>query len=74
MKQMPALPNAELLALLKKTLARGAPFRFTATGSSMIPFVRDGDEITVSPLGGAAPRIGDVVALRRRGAGLALRA
>ncbi len=32
----------------------------------MYPFIRDGDVITVSPLGKALPRVGDVVAFVQR--------
>jgi len=42
-------------------LTTGAPFRFTASGFSMSPFIRDGDAITIAP---APARIhyGEVVA------------
>jgi len=46
--------------LMKAILEKNVPFRFTATGCSMTPFIRDGDLITISP----APlrlRPGDVV-------------
>jgi len=32
----------------------------------MYPFIKDGDVITVSPLGKASPRVGDVVAFTQR--------
>lgn len=47
---------------LRAVLARGKPFRFTARGFSMLPFIQDGDVITVSPLDGRPPRLGEVVA------------
>ena len=58
------LSGAAMRDFLAAVLERGAPFRFTARGYSMHPFVRDADVITVSPLGGRAPRVGDVVAFR----------
>lgn len=55
------LPNAGFTELLAAVLARGTPFRFQASGSSMSPFIRDGDVITLAP---APPRLlfGDVAA------------
>jgi signal peptidase I len=55
------LSGAALKQLMEGVLGRGAPFRFRAGGSSMLPFVRDGDVICVSPLE-RAPGPGDVVA------------
>jgi hypothetical protein len=54
-----------LVLLLRTVLEKGKPFRFEATGDSMSPFIRNGDIITVSPLLGAPPRLGDVVAYIR---------
>jgi hypothetical protein len=51
-----------LIRLLGAVLEKGKSFRFEATGSSMSPFIRDGDGITVSPLLGTSPRLGDAVA------------
>ena len=58
------LSGAAMREFLAAVLERGAPFRFTARGYSMHPFIRDADVITVSPLGGRAPRLGEVVAFR----------
>ena len=58
------LSGAAMREFLAAVLERGAPFRFTARGYSMHPFIRDADVITVSPLGGRAPRVGEVVAFR----------
>lgn len=63
------LSGQALLSLMEAVLARGVPFRFRARGWSMSPFIRDGDVITVSPLRGARPRIGEVVAFTRPGEG-----
>ncbi len=57
-----ALSGTALLELLQAVLARGAPFRFRATGASMFPFIRDGDVVTVAPLQGTRPLCGEVVA------------
>ena len=56
-----------LSELLRAVLDKGVPFRFRANGFSMSPFIRDGDVVTVSPLFGAAPHLGDVVALIQPG-------
>jgi len=49
--------------LLTAVVSRGAAFRFTARGASMRPFILDGDVLTVSPVHGSGPRVGDVVAV-----------
>jgi signal peptidase I len=54
-------PNAMFVELLKAVLGRGAHFRFQANGSSMLPFIRDGDLITISPTP-IRLHLGDVVA------------
>jgi len=59
------LSGSALRALLQAVLERGVPFRFRAKGFSMSPFIKDGDVITVSPLAGVKPRLGDVVAFQR---------
>lgn len=51
-----------LLALAREVLGRGQPFRFSAPGTSMSPFIRDGDVITLVPPRVAPVRAGDVVA------------
>jgi hypothetical protein len=63
------LSGQALLELMRAVLARGLPFRFCARGWSMAPFIRDGDVITVSPLGRGLPRVGEVVAFVRPGGG-----
>ena len=42
------ISNARFAELIAAVLAKGAPFRFQANGSSMSPFIRDGDVITIS--------------------------
>lgn len=56
------LSGTALLELIKAILARDVPVRFRAYGSSMEPFIRSGDVITVAPLHKHRPRIGEVVA------------
>ena len=51
-----------LMDLLKATVGRGASFSFRAKGSSMSPFIRDDDMITLSPLSPSSAKIGDVLA------------
>ena len=57
-----SLSGPALVELLRAVMDKGLPFRFRAKGASMSPFIKDGDVITVSPLSGALPRLGDVVA------------
>jgi signal peptidase len=48
--------------LLFSVTQRGALFRFRAHGSSMYPFIRDGDVLTLSPINGKKLSVGEVVA------------
>lgn len=56
------LSGPALVELLRAVLDKGKPFRFRAKGFSMSPFVMDGDVITISPLGGVAPHLGEIAA------------
>lgn len=56
------LSGAALLELMRAVLGRNVPFRFRARGSSMHPFVRDGDVVTVEPASSARMRPGDIAA------------
>ena len=56
------LSGEAMIELMRAVHARGLPFRFSAGGYSMTPFIRDGDVITVSPLASQPPRVGEVVA------------
>ncbi|MCL4532399.1 MAG: S24/S26 family peptidase, partial [Actinobacteria bacterium] len=64
-----AISGVALAELMRAVLEKGAPFRFRARGWSMVPFILDGDVITVAPLPGGLPRMGDVVAFVRRETG-----
>jgi hypothetical protein len=57
-----SLTSPLLAEILSGVLARGLPFRFRAAGSSMVPFIRDGDVLTLLPLPARGPQPGDVVA------------
>jgi len=56
------LSGSDFIKLLCRMLEKGKSFRFQANGFSMHPLIENGDMITVSPLSGTLPRIGDVVA------------
>jgi len=56
------LSGSELADLMVAVLSRGRAFRFRAKGSSMLPFVCDGDVLTLQPLGNTPPRLGELVA------------
>jgi hypothetical protein len=64
-----SLPSGAVIALMQAVIGKGLPFRFRAKGSSMFPFIRDGDIVTVAPLGQSLPPVGDVVAFIRPSAG-----
>ena len=51
-----------LVELIQTILASGADFRFTVRGSSMLPFIKDGDTVTIAPVKREKPTIGKVVA------------
>ena len=57
------LSGPALLALMQAVLAKGKLFRFQAPGSSMHPFIRNGDILTLAPLK-TRPAAGDVLAFR----------
>ena len=56
------LSNLGQLALLRAVVERGAPLRTSVRGFSMAPFIRDHDVLTIAPLNGRAPRVGEVFA------------
>ena len=53
------LPGRVLMPVLRAALERGQRVRLTVTGSSMLPFLRDGDVVELEPA--PAPRPGDMV-------------
>ncbi len=52
----------ELSQLLQAVLSRGGELKFQASGSSMSPFIKGSDWVTISPFRRSFPRLGDVVA------------
>lgn len=56
------VPGASLAGLMGAVLGKGLPFRFEARGESMHPAIRHGDVVTVAPLAGRPPAIGDIAA------------
>jgi GNAT superfamily N-acetyltransferase len=55
------ISGAMMRELARTLLERGKPFRFTAHGYSMSPFIQDGDVIMLAPCNDA-PQVGEVVA------------
>lgn len=56
------LSNLGQLELLRGMIERGVPLRTPVSGFSMKPFIRDGDVLTIAPLAGRPPEIGEVIA------------
>ncbi len=54
------LKQAEIAELFADILARGGTFSFRAHGSSMSPFIRNGDILFIEPVEAAALKVGDV--------------
>jgi len=48
--------------LMQASLDKGTPFHFQALGSSMIPFIRPGERLVITPVKDQPPPIGQVVA------------
>lgn len=64
-----AISGESLLGLMKAVLAKGADFRFQATGISMAPFIKNCDEIVIVPTSREKPALGKVVAFVRPSTG-----
>jgi len=56
------LSGDSLAGLMRAVLGKGKPFRFEARGTSMEPFIADGDIVTVAPLRASGPKPGDIAA------------
>ena len=56
------LSGRGLVDLLRAVLSKGVPVRFQARGFSMSPFIKNNDVVTISPLQGTQPSLGDIVA------------
>lgn len=59
-----SLSAPAIIELIEAVHEKGASFRFQARGHSMTPVIRDGDVITLTPLGSKMPGRGDVLAFR----------
>ena len=57
------LADEPLRPLLTDLLRGGTTVRMEVTGHSMSPFIRSGDVVTIEPLLGRRPALGEVVAL-----------
>jgi len=56
------LSGRGLVDLLRAVLHKGVPVRFQAKGFSMAPFIKNNDVVTISPLQGTQPSLGDIIA------------
>ena len=56
------LSGRGLVDLLRAVLSKGVPVRFQAKGFSMSPFIKNNDVVTISPLQGEQPGLGDIIA------------
>lgn len=63
------LSSAALIDLAREVIKRKRLFRFAANGKSMAPFIKDGDVITLAPLGQSPASVGKVVAFQCPGTG-----
>ena len=59
------LSNRGQVELLRGITERGKSFRLRVLGSSMSPFIRDNDILTLAPIHDRPPDVGDVVAFVR---------
>ena len=50
-------------------IQKGASLHTTVRGFSMSPFIRDEDVVTIAPMKGGPPRVGEVVAFVKPGCG-----
>ncbi|MEW6670480.1 MAG: S24/S26 family peptidase [Thermodesulfobacteriota bacterium] len=57
-----AVSGPALREMIQAVLQTGRPFRFKAAGTSMSPFIKNGDVLTIRPLSSPPPAFGDVVA------------
>lgn len=58
-----------LIELFKAVAEKERPFRVQALGSSMHPFIKNKNYITIFPLSQDRPRLGDIVAFIQQGTG-----
>lgn len=61
------ISSIEMGKLMQDMLTLDTPIRLKATGSSMQPFIRDGDVLTISPKSKLKPSLGKVIAFVNHG-------
>lgn len=59
------IPQPEFIGIFRESIAKKADFRFKASGYSMLPAIRWGDILTISPTSIMPVSVGDVVAFVR---------
>ncbi|HAM50457.1 MAG TPA: hypothetical protein DCP92_07070 [Nitrospiraceae bacterium] len=64
------LGREEFFSLSVEIIGKGGTFSFKARGSSMYPFIRDGDILTIAPIETTALQVGDVAFYRNDSDGL----
>jgi len=57
------ITGKDFVEILRDVLDKQADFRFQAKGFSMMPFIKDGDVLTISPLSGVSVKLADVLAV-----------
>ncbi|MCL4472972.1 MAG: S24/S26 family peptidase [Actinobacteria bacterium] len=57
----PSLPLEDLAGLARDVIARGGIFRFQARGRSMMPLIRERDELLIVAAGPGGPSRGDIL-------------
>jgi GNAT superfamily N-acetyltransferase len=63
------LSNLGQMQLLRSAAERGVPLRMMVRGFSMSPCIRDEDVLTIVPMKGSFPRVGEIVAFMMPGTG-----
>ena len=61
------ISSIEMGKLMQDVMSLDTPIRLKATGSSMKPFIRDGDVLTISPKSKVKPSLGKVAAFVNTG-------
>lgn len=59
------IPCRDLIPILQAVLSAGGRVRFTATGGSMIPFIRSGEVVELEPIAFPDIQRGDVILAKR---------
>jgi signal peptidase I len=63
-----SLSDSSLIGLLREVLEKGSKFDLKVKGSSMSPFIKEGDLVTISPPLATSPGVGRMVAFVQPGA------